>query len=254
MSPATRTLGEMAREGRTAQAWKQYLAAPRREKDLWKGERVAAASRDWKTYKALTKPKRAWGDEYMLASDSAQPVRDIKDQFETVFHDSGRQDVEGELKRMVAGMCEGKEITPFTPDEVRLAVLQGKRGKAVGPDGVPIELLQKIVRDDASCTALTMYFNQILESGEVPKQWDESIAGMLPKISPPKVPKHLRPIALASHIPKAFSRLLLLRLEPLLRPSGKTQFSGKGPADLMWLTMHVAHLSREWNTCLHSQA
>ena len=131
---------------------------------------------------------------------------------------------------------------------MRSAILLGKNGKAVGPDLIPVEMLKSMVDSPASLSSLTSFFCSILETGETPEEWGVSIATLIPKICPPGEARHLRPIALASHVAKTFSRLLLSRMETALRPRGDKQFACKHrqPAEMAWLTAHVAHLSREW--------
>ena len=93
------------------------------------------------------------------------------------------------------------------------AIKKGKRGRSVGPDGIPTELLQTMISCPTSLTALTDYSNGILRSGDVPQEWDQSVAILIPKLSSPKLRKDLRPIALASRVSKAFSRFILRRLK-----------------------------------------
>ena len=248
-SAATKTLGEMARHSNRPDDWKTYLSTLRKEKQQWKGERIERASADWKLYKSLTKSKQAWGDEYMARAEGMDPVEDIEVHFRNVFHDQGVGDVAAQLERVVAGVVEGKSMTPFTEAEVAKAIMQGRSGRAVGPDMVPVEVLKSMAECSSSLAALKDFFTGILLTGEVPLQWDRSVATLIPKLTAPTEAKHLRPITLASHVAKSFARLLLLRMEPLLRPTGPKQFACKGrqPAEVAWLATYVTHLSREWN-------
>ena len=86
------------------------------------------------------------------------------------------------------------------------------------------------------------------QQGDVPEDWDKSIATLLPKVVPPANPKDLRPIALASHTSKAFARLLLGRLQNALQVKGNKQFATKGrqPAEFVWSALNIVHLAREW--------
>ena len=179
-SPAVRALRDIARQGRDAQAWKTYLQAHRREKEAWKGERIEKASTDWQLYKTLTKAKRAWGDEYMVNSLSENPVDDIKRHFDTVFHDRGKKNIEQELRAVSQGLCFDQSANPFSKQEVIHAIMQGKTGKATGLDGVPTELLKDMTQHEPSVEAFQEFFNQILETGDVPLHWDRSVVTLLP--------------------------------------------------------------------------
>ena len=137
---------------------------------------------------------------------------------------------------------------PVFEAEVVRAIMQGKTGKATGLDGVPAELLKDMMQHEPSVEAFQEFFNQILETGDVPRQWDRSVVSLLPKVLPPTTPKQLRPIALASHTSKAFAQLLVNRLSDELRPQGEHQLAGKNrqATDFVWLSLRLAHLCREW--------
>ena len=132
-SAAFNTLRKMAKQGRNAEAWKQYRAALRKEKEGWREKRIERACSDWGTYKALTKPKKQWGEQYMASVDSEDPIGQIHQHFESV-------------------------------------------------------LLQTLAQDPSSLQAIVDFFDGILSSGEIPKDWDKSITTLLPKVVPPKSP------------------------------------------------------------------
>ena len=173
--------------------------------------------------------------------EAEDPVDQIKTHFESVFH--GVEE-EQEMKKMeeliqsVEGVAEGEM---FTVDEVAKAIGKGKRGKAVGLDGVPTEILQALTQDPTSLMAITQFFNGILRSGQITRDWDKSVGTLLPKVVPPLCPKDLRPIALASHISKAFARAILARLQGVLAVTGDKQFAARGrqPAEFLWSALQV---------------
>ena len=74
---------------------------------------------------------------------------------------------------------------------------------------------------------------------------------LLPKLVPPQSPKQLRPIdLLASHVSKAYARLIVGRLENELKPQGEHQLAGKGrqATDFIWFSLYLSHICREWKT------
>ena len=135
------------------------------------------------------------------------------------------------------------------------AIMVEKNGKAVGPDLIPNEILKAIARCDASLDALCSFFNEIVQSGSIPEDWDKSVATLIPKLSPSSEANHLRPITLSSHVAKTFARMLLGRMESDLRPRGPKQFAcaGRQPAEMASLATHVVHLSGSGKqTAIHS--
>ena len=112
----------------------------------------------------------------------------------------------------------------------------------------PTEILQALTQDPTSLMAITQFFNGILRSGQITRDWDKSVATLLPKVVPPLCPKDLRPIALASHISKAFARAILARLQGVLAVTGDKQFAARGrqPAEFLWSALQVVHLAKEW--------
>ena len=188
----------------------------------------------------------------MVASQSETPEQDVVKHFTDVFHDAERLDTISTLHGIVREI-EVREIRPFTSDEVRESFLAGKLSKAVGPDGVPLELLQAMMSDESTLQSFVSYFNAILASGQTPSDWSKSVAALLAKDPQPVQPKELRPIALASHTSKAFARLLLKRVGGCLMPKGGKQLACKGrqPTDMVWSAVRMVHLAREWGVEMH---
>ena len=252
ISTATKVLQKQARRTKTAEAWQLYLASLRKEKDEWKSNRVNRASQDWGTYKQLCRKKTNWAEGYMMASQSETPERDVVQYFTEVFHDAEQPETIVQLCR-IADTVQAETIVPFSPEEVRAAFLEGKKCKAVGPDGVPLELLLVLMQDECTLQSFVAYFNPILSTGQTPQDWNTSVATLLPKLPQPVQAKQLRPIALASHTSKAFSRLLLQRVGKCLMPTGPKQLAcrGRQPTDLVWSSLRVVHLAREWGVEMH---
>ena len=185
----------------------------------------------------------------MVACTSPTPVEDIKAHFENVFHDSQQEDIRQQLARVSDTLPLEAEVNPFTVLEVKETILAGRNGKATGPDCVPAELLKCMMESDTSVCAFRDYFNTILSTGDVPTSWDRSVVALLPKVLPPSSAKQLRPIALASHVSKAYARLLMMRMKDELRPQGEHQLAGehRQAADFVSVAVRLAHLCREWH-------
>ena len=234
-SAAVATLKDMAKAGRTAEAWKKYRSELRREKEAWREGRIERACADWGLYKTITKPKKQWGELYMATVEAEDPVKQITDHFEQVFHSAQDEQEMEKLEGLIDALGGERQGHWFTQDEVARAIAKGKRGKAVGPrntHGAPSSTLQ----DPTTLEAITSFFNEVLASGRVPEHWNRSVTSLLPKVILPTCPKDLRPIALASHVSKAFARLILARLQTVLQVKGCKQFAAKGrqPAAFLW--------------------
>ena len=129
----------MAKAGRDAAAWKEYRAALRKEKEQWRGKRIVEASSNWGVYKSLTKPRKQWGEQYMAAATSADPVQDVKNHFESVFHRGGQDTDMEKLEGLLKGLgCDGQWVA-FTEQETREAIMKVRGVKR----SAPTEYLQK---------------------------------------------------------------------------------------------------------------
>ena len=242
---------EGAKVGRAAEAWKKCRSELRKEKETWRESRLEKASSDWGVYKAIAKPRKQWGEVYMAHAEADNVVEQIKEHFEGVFHSEQDEKEMSMMEGLLDSLGGQGQERVFTLDEVASAIAKGKRGKAVGPDGVPTELLQALAKDPGTLKAMTTFFNGILSSDQIPR-WGRSVTSLLPKVLPPPPPrprlKDLRPIALASHVSKCFARLILARIESVLQVRGSQQFAAKGrqPAEFLWTSLQVMNLVKEW--------
>ena len=186
----------------------------------------------------------------MALAVSCTPLDDLSAHFDKVFRDEKVGDIQQQLEGVTNGITLGQTLVPLSMREVAQGVMKGKNGKAIGPDLIPNEILKALIKNETSLAALCEFYNGILQSGSIPESWDKAVATLIPKLQPPTEAKRLRPITLSSHVAKTFSRLLLARMEPCLRPQGQKQFAcaGRQPAEMAWLTTQVVHLSREWKT------
>ena len=184
----------------------------------------------------------------MATNESEDPVGEIVQHFHTIFFSEKEVENMKKMESLLHRTSSQEQCAEFTTQEVKDAIMDGKQGKAVGPDHVPTEMLKDMCQHDCSLVALTTFFNDILRSGNIPLDWDFSITTLLPKVIPPQHPKELRPIALASHISKVFSRLLMTRLAAPLSIKGRKQLAGKHrqPAEFLWSAVHMVNLCKEW--------
>ena len=108
-------------------------------------------------------------------------------------------------------------------EELREALVKGKRKKSVGIDGVPHEPLVAIGESDEGAGLLLEWFNRLLPSRSLPESWERVITVLIPKVAQPSLAKHVRPICFAGAIKKVYCRMLLHRTRQALRFSGPAQ-------------------------------
>ena len=112
---------------------------------------------------------------------------------------------------------------PILKAEVEAAIRKMKRGKATGPDGIPIEII--LALEEMGIGMTTKLLNAIYDSGAIPEDLAKSVFIALPKIPGATECELHRTISLMSHITKVLLRVLMLRMRKSLRPDiAKTQF------------------------------
>ena len=228
------------RSGSAAQ-WKQALKLRKQARRAWERERLIQASQgDWQSFRSL-KPKRQTGWDLGFAeAQEGDPHEVVHQHLAQVY---GGRELPEEVQRFTG------DVEAFTLEELQLGVSQMKTGKAVGIDKTSTELIRGLMDVPGGPDHLLEWYNRILATQVVPQQWNRPILVMLPKIVAPKRAKELRPIAMGSAVSKLFSRLLLNRALPKLRPSTSAQCSGPGRQTSDY-RIRLFELAREWGTPL----
>ncbi|GIY06574.1 putative RNA-directed DNA polymerase from transposon BS [Caerostris darwini] len=99
-------------------------------------------------------------------------------------------------------------ITPFTLEELRLAIEGQRVKKSPGEDNIHVEFLKHM--SDTVKNTLLCIFNRIWKTGLVPAQWKRAV--VIPILKKNKDPKQLssyRPISLTSIIGNTMKNLIL---------------------------------------------
>ena len=236
---SVKCLFDMARFSKQPEDWNRAFAERRKERKKHYEEQVkAVAQGEWSGYKHLRKQVGDW-ECHFAESQEGEPHKTIHDHLEGIYGQTG--------PGLTDFQPEG-EFRPISPEELQEAVRQGKKGKSVGEDGTSLELLESIMMADGGESALLTWFNQILETAEIPDNWYTALMIILPKTARPVTPKQLRPICLSSSVSKVFCRILLARAKPEMRPIGSTQCAGPGKQAIDYI--HALHklfsLEREW--------
>lgn len=104
--------------------------------------------------------------------------------------------------------------SPFTSEEVWNALLDMGDLKVPGADGLPVIFYKKfwsLVGDKVKGEVLA-----VLNGGDMPMGWNDTVIVLIPKTSPPKTLKDLRPISLCNVVYKLISKVLANRLKLVL--------------------------------------
>lgn len=125
-----------------------------------------------------------------------------------------------------------KEIRPMmtvqiSREELTKVLKQLKNKKAAGPDKCKPEFYKALVHKPDCMEIMLNCFNEILETGNIPKEWRTSHTKMIPKTAKPTA-KDLRPIALTNYTYKIFMAILKDKIEDHLRSSNEVNEAQAG--------------------------
>ena len=102
-------------------------------------------------------------------------------------------------------ISEDEKRIPILMEEVELAIMEMKNGKATGVDGIPIELVKSLGEGKKEILSLC---NKIYSEGEWPEEFMETVLLPILKKSNAKECKEFRTISLISHTAKILLRIL----------------------------------------------
>ena len=105
---------------------------------------------------------------------------------------------------------------PIMKDEVREAMRKMKTGKATGPDGLSIELIEAL--KEYGIEKVTTLLNEIYDTGQIPVDMSRSIFIALPKKPGAKDCELHRTISLMSHVTKLLLRIIMMRVRNKINP------------------------------------
>ncbi len=116
------------------------------------------------------------------------------------------------------------EIPEILNTEVEAAIRKLKNNKALGPDGITNEMIKFCM--EAIIKPLTIIFNRILETNEIPEQWEIAKIILPHKKGDRKEMNNERPISLTSNMGKIFMRVLKNRIYPQLNENQAKEQAG----------------------------
>ena len=238
--PSVKALFNMARFSKCADDWKKAFAERRKEKTKHKQNLVEAVAKgEWSGYRKLKSGKTVEWECHFAESQEGDPHKSIHEHLEGIYGNSPPD--------LTDFQPEGS-FEPISPEELQTAIQQGKRGKSVGEDGTSLELVEGIAQAVGGESAILTWFNEILQSGQLPEDWFSALMIILPKTAKPTQPRQLRPICLSSSVSKVFCRILLNRAKSQIRPLGSAQCAGPGKQsiDYVYAIHKLLSLEREW--------
>jgi hypothetical protein len=96
-------------------------------------------------------------------------------------------------------------LEPIRPKDVKNMLRKTNQKSTPGPDGIPYGILLKL---QSSHHLLATLFNKVLESGQPPPSWSESLIKLVHKKGSVDDPKNFRMLALTGCIGKTYNLLL----------------------------------------------
>lgn len=139
-----------------------------------------------------------------------------------------------------------------SPSEIKSAIKALKSGKAPGPDGIFVELLQADV--DIVSRQIHPIIESFWELGEFPEEMKESLLVKLPKKGDLSQLKNWRGIALLNSINKLVARIILDRIAPSVESRLRKEQAGfrrgRSCIDQINTLRIIVEQSREFNSSL----
>ncbi|CAH2083583.1 unnamed protein product [Euphydryas editha] len=169
-----------------------------------------------KAFKELREQGMEWIPK--LKSNRSKQVTNRREiqQLATAYYRSlyANNESERENKAHKIPNTKAENVPSILIQEVQKAISSQKLEKAPGPDNIPNELIRGTMEDISPI--LTKLFNDILITGTIPKQWNESHIILLHKKGDKDNLGNYRPISLISNVYKIFAKVILDRITRVL--------------------------------------
>ena len=169
-----------------------------------------------------------------------------KEYFEKLMNEENNRDPTTEEAEVV-----NEEVNCVSREEVKNALRRMKKGKAVGPDELPVEVWKCMGK--MGIKFLTRLFNRLLMSERMPEQWRSVLIRIYKNKGDAQCCGNYRGIKLMNHTMKIWERIIEARLRDRLEIS-KQQYGfmpGKGTTDAMFALRMLMEKYREGQKELH---
>uniref|UniRef100_A0A8I6YD54 Reverse transcriptase domain-containing protein n=1 Tax=Hordeum vulgare subsp. vulgare TaxID=112509 RepID=A0A8I6YD54_HORVV len=240
---AKRTVSEA--RGRAYEDLYQRLNTKEGERDIYKMAKIRERkTRDVGEVKCIKD-----GDDQLLVKDEAIKRR-WREYFDNLYNgevDSSTIELDDSFDD--TSMCFVRRIQEC---EVKEALKRMKVGKAMGPDGIPIEVWRGL--GDIAIVWLTKLFNLIFRSNKMPEEWRRSIlVPIFKNKGGVQSCTNYHGIKLMSHTMKLWERVIEHRLRRLTSVT-KNQFGfmpGRSTMEAIFLVRQLMERYREQKKDLH---
>ena len=170
-----------------------------------------------------------------------------KEYFEILMNEENNRDPRTEEPEVV-----NEEVNCVSREEVKNALRRMEKGKAVGPDELPVEVWKCMGK--MGIKFLTRLFNRLLMGERMPEEWRRSVLIPIYKNKgDAQCCGNYRGIKLMSHTMKVWERIIKARLRDRVEIS-KQQYGfmpGKGTTDAMFALRMLMEKYREGQRELH---
>ena len=170
-----------------------------------------------------------------------------KEYFEKLMNEENNRDPRTEEAEVVK-----EEVNCVSREEVKNALRRMKKGKAVGPDELPVEVWKCM--GEMGIEFLTRLYNRLLMGEQMPEEWRRSVLIPIYKNKgDAQCCGNYRGIKLMSHTMKVWERIIETRLRDRVEIS-KQQYGfmpGKGTTDAMFALRMLMEKYREGQKELH---
>ena len=165
----------------------------------------------------------------MLNSEAV--LKRWKEYFEKLMNEENNRDPRIEETEVV-----NEEVNCVSREEVKNALRRMKKGKAVGPDELPVEVWKCMGEMGIFVEFLTRLFNRLLVGERMPEEWRSVLIPIYKNKGDAQCCGNYRGIKLMSHTMKVWERIIETRLRDRVEIS-KEQYGfmpGKGTTDAMF--------------------
>ena len=173
-------------------------------------------------------------------------IKRWQDYFEDLLNEENERFLRGE------GYPNYGPVMEITKAEVRVALKKMKSGKAIGPDGIPVEAWRAL--GEEGIDVLWLLMKKVMDSERIPEKWRESILiPIFKEKGDVQSCENYRGIKLMSHTLKIFERILdgRLRQEVFIGRQQLGFMKGVGAVDGIFSLRQVVEKFREKQKTLH---